>query len=440
MSRTNVQDGERALTLPEAYRRGVAAAAELALDIDLTAVLEGNPAVWMATLGRGQDPVHGGLGLGKGDSEAARVGALFEALEHHLSGLSGLDEGRTRIRQASAVFREETLRPDVAVNLLGELPDGPLSCLPYRVVTTGAAIDVPLFLLMPDYLDEEADSLRERLGDRYDYSGVSRYSSNNGWASGVDPDEAAVHALNEIIERDALSLLLVDQFLGRRTTPLVVIDPRTLPEDLGHLVTAAQSILGQPLHLIDMTTDLEVPAILAYLPAADGQPARVRGCGASLSRRYAISRSVTELVQVHLASEIKNAQGAFSYLAPERRDWTGPYPALHACYLLDLTSRLPDATVVAYRGTDAPGSVHEHFSRLIDILTTHGFTPLQRNHYVTGNLAVVNVFVPGLERFVLVTDGQLVVPGRRGMAVRENGLRPVRPGSPRPEGPQRQLQ
>jgi ribosomal protein S12 methylthiotransferase accessory factor len=435
-----VQDGERALTLPEAYRRGVAAATELDLDIELTAVLEGNPAVWMATLGHGQDPVHGGLGLGKGDSEAARVGALFEALEHHLSGLAGLAEGVTRIRRASEVFNDETLRRDVAVNLLGELPDGPLSCLPYRVVTTGAEIDVPLFLSVPDYLDEEAASLRERWGDRYDYAGVSRYSSNNGWASGADPVEAAVHALNEIIERDALSLLLVDQFLGRHSTALVVIDQSTLPDDLGLLVTAAQNIIGQPLHLIDMTSDLGVPAILAYLPAADGQPARIRGCGASLSRRYAISRSVTELVQVHRASEIKNTQGAFSYMAPERRDWTGPYPALHACYLLDLTSRLAEATVVAYRSTEAPDRVHEHLSRLIDILTTRGFTPLQRNHYVTGNLAVVNVFVPGLERFVLVTDGQLVVPGRRGMAVRENGLRPLRPGSPRPEEPRRQLQ
>lgn len=416
-----VQDGERALTLPEAYLRGLAAAAELDLGIELTAMLEGNPAVWMATLSRGPDPVHGGLGLGKGDSEAARVGALFEALEHHLSGIDGLAEGVPRVRRASEVSHDETLRPDVAVGLLGELPDGPLGCAPYRVVTTGAEIDVPLFLSMPDYLDEEADALRDGLGDRYDYAGVSRYSSNNGWASGVDPVEAAVHALNEIIERDALSLLLVEQFLGRHAAPLTVIDPGSLPDDLGLLVTAAQDIIGQPLYLIDMTSDLGVPAILAYLPAGDGRPARIRGCGASLSRHYAIARAVTELVQVYRASDIRNSQGAFSYLAPARRDWTGPYPSLQACYRLDLRSRLADATVVTYRSTEAPGSVDEHFRRLIDILTARGFTPLQRNHYVTTNLAVVNMFVPGLERFVLVTDGQVVVPGRRGLAARERG-------------------
>ncbi|GAB7046470.1 hypothetical protein JCM9534A_15960 [Catenuloplanes indicus JCM 9534] len=48
---------------------------------------------------------------------------------------------------------------------------------------------------------------------------------------------------------------------------------------------------------------------------------------------------------------------------------------------------------------------------------------MQRDHYVTGDVAVVDVFVPGLERFMLVTDGQVVVPGARGMAVRNNGVR-----------------
>ncbi|MFE2271639.1 hypothetical protein ACFXB4_20630 [Streptomyces lavendulae] len=32
-----------------------------------------------------------------------------------------------------------------------------------------------------------------------------------------------------------------------------------------------------------------------------------------------------------------------------------------------------------------------------------------------------DVLVPGLERFMLVTDGQVVVPGRRGMAARSHG-------------------
>jgi len=221
---------------------------------------------------------------------------------------------------------------------------------------------------VPDYLDEEADPLRDSLGDHYDYTGVSRYSCNNGWA--------------------------------------------------------AETITGQRLYLIDMTTDLGVPAIFAYLPTQDGEPARIRGCGASLSRHYAIARAVSELVQVHLASSLGNIHSAFAAMAPVRHDWTTPYPALHACYRSDFSTRLGDAILVPYRDTEAPDTAVGHFDALIDALVRRGFTPLQRDHYVTGNLAVVNIFVPGLERFMLVTDGQVVVPGKRGMAVKNNGTPP----------------
>ncbi|WP_422773791.1 YcaO-like family protein [Plantactinospora sp. WMMC1484] len=429
MSRTDlaagslVQDGERALSLSEAYLRGMAAVAELDLRVDCTAVLDGDAAVWTATLWRGDDPVPSGLGLGKGGSAAARVGAIFEALEHHLSGLRGLADGGTTLRPAGEISRNVTLRQDVALGLLGSLPDGPMGCLPFRAVTSGVEVDVPLFLSVPDYLDEEADPLRKSLGDHYDYTGVSRYSCNNGWAAGTDPVEAAVHALNETIERDALSLLLIDQFLGRRRSPLVLIEAGTLPDDLAALVSVAETILGQRLHLIDMTSDLGVPAILAYSPARNGEPARVRGCGASLSRHYAIARAVSELVQVYLASSLGNIHSAFAAMTPVRHDWTKPYPALHACYRGDFSSRLADATLVPYRDTEAPDTAAGHYDELIDVLFRRGLTPLQRDHYVTGNLAVVNIFVPGLERFMLVTDGQVVVPGERGMAVKNNGIR-----------------
>ncbi|WP_307236923.1 hypothetical protein [Catenuloplanes indicus] len=74
-------------------------------------------------------------------------------------------------------------------------------------------------------------------------------------------------------------------------------------------------------------------------------------------------------------------------------------------------------------GTRTPHTAAGHLGRLIEALSRGGFTPLQRDHYVTGDVAVVDVFVPGLERFMLVTDGQVVVPGARGMAVRNNGVR-----------------
>ncbi|MFV2013532.1 MULTISPECIES: YcaO-like family protein [unclassified Micromonospora] len=145
-----------------------------------------------------------------------------------------------------------------------------------------------------------------------------------------------------------------------------------MPDNLAALVCAAETITGRRLHLIDMTTDLGVPAIFAYLPTRDGEPARIRSCGASLSRHYAIARAVSELVQIHLASSLGNIHSAFAAMTPVRHDWTTPYPALHACYRSDFSTRLGDAILVPYRDTEAPDTAAGHFDELVHALTRRG--------------------------------------------------------------------
>ncbi|MEU8782743.1 YcaO-like family protein [Streptomyces sp. NPDC048637] len=140
--------------------------------------------------------------------------------------------------------------------------------------------------------------------------------------------------------------------------------------------------------------------------------------GASLSRRYALTRAVSELVQLHSTMDLREQ---YAHLLPEQRDDTGPYPKLHACYLSDFTAALPSAELRAYEDTVAPDTPRGHLDRLLAVLRSHGLAVYRRDHYVTADLAVVNVLVPGLERFMLVTDGQVVVPGGRGMAALGHG-------------------
>lgn len=250
-------------------------------------------------LSRDGVPVPHAPGYGNGDRAAARVGAVFDALAHHLSGLVGLDVGDIELHRAHEIA-SGVLAADMAVSILGEGENHDLACTPYQALAGGPDFAVPVFLSMPDYLDAPADPLRTMVGDHYDYTAAGRYSTNSGWAAGSDPVEAGVHALNELVERDAFSLLLVEQFLATSPPPLRLVDPATLPADL-----------------------------------ADDGPQ-------------------------HLTR-----------------------PA--------------------------------HLERLLAILTAHGMTALARTQYFSENLAVVNVFVPGLERFMIVTDGQLVVPGARGL-------------------------
>ncbi|MFD4833567.1 YcaO-like family protein [Streptomyces uncialis] len=414
---TTDASGERGLTPTEAFGRAAAATAELGVEADLAPVLDGSPGTWRCVLRKDGEDIRTGLGLGKGSRDEARTGALFESLEHYLSGPHGLRSEQIRLVPGHQLAAGP-LAADLPVSLLAEAPDGALGCLPYRSLTDAPDMAVPMFLSMPDYLGETGRAVRRQAGDTYDYRIVCRYSVNNGWAAGSEPVEAAVHAVNELIERDALSLLLAGQFLRARPERLVLVDPATLPHRVAELLAFARTATGSPVYLIDMTTDLGVPAYMAYLPAPAGKPARVCGWGASLSRRYALTRALTELVQLHCTIPLREQ---FAHLLPERRDDTGPYPKLRACFLSDFTAALPGAELRPFEDTRAPTTPAGHLDALVSVLRGNGLRVYLREHYATEHIAVVNVLVPGLERFMLVTDGHLVMPGGRGMAVARGG-------------------
>ncbi|MFI9011204.1 YcaO-like family protein [Actinosynnema sp. NPDC053489] len=401
------QSGERAVDLARAWSHGLAAVAELGLTAHLTPVPADDPGAWRCVLRRDGRPVLGGDGSGKGTEGAARVGAVFEALEHHLSRTLPAHHVRAvRAHEAAA-----GLADDAALALLAAGPDRPLACLPYRDLLDDTERALPVFLSSPDHVADDHADARAALGDTYDYASARRYSLNSGWAAGTTAVEAAVHAVNEVVERDAMSLLLVERFLARRPAPLRVVRPATLPGDLAALHRRASDLLGRPVHLVDMTTDLGVPAYWAHTPAPPGLPARVRGCGASLSARYAAERALTELIQIHSIA----THGADPRAG--RLPRTTGYPALHRCHLADLTAA-GGIRPVAFTDTDAPTTPRAHLDALLSRLDRAGYRAFGWHRHVTAHLAVLNVCVPGLERFMLVTDGVPVLPGRRGHAHR----------------------
>ncbi|RKT54911.1 YcaO-like family protein [Saccharothrix australiensis] len=406
-SGVGTRSGERAVDLDLAWWHGRRAVAELGLTARLRPVPPGEPGAWVCALHRDGRPTPEGVGAGKGVDAAARVGALFEALEHHLGSEVALD--RVRVARAHEVAEDPT--GDAVLALLAAGPDRPLGCLPYRDLLDGSRRDLPLVLSTPDYLRPGLAAAREALGDTYDYSAARRYCFNSGWAAGVTATDAAVHAVNEIVERDAMSLLLVERFLAPVPAPLRVVRPETLPTDLADLHRRARELVRRPVHLVDMTTDLGVPAYWAHVPADQGVPARVRGCGASLSARRAAERALTELIQIHgVATHEPEPR-------PARRLRTTAHTVLHRCHLADLTGP-GDVREVAFADTDAPATPQGHLDALLDRLDRAGHRAWAWPRHVTDHLAVLNVCVPGLERFVLVTDGALVLPGRRGHAHR----------------------
>src|SRR5262249_13599380 len=153
---------------------------------------------------------------------------------------------------------------------------------------------------------------------------VRRHCLSNGCAVGASLAEAAVHGINEVIERDALSMFLIRAFFDDNA-PLIAFDPTSLPEELAELLTYTEYLVGTTVTLFDITTDLNVPSVFAYAPptADDNWPAR--GCGTSLSYGHAIYRAISELVQAALGVK------SLSDYRPPSFDHMSMYRRLHRC-------------------------------------------------------------------------------------------------------------
>ncbi len=401
---------ERVVPLQEAGRRVVVALTRLGLEPELTDLGGGgDPTAWSCRIFADGGSPSMARGMGKGHPEEARVGALFEALEHYLTGPSWYRPETVELvepeRIATGPLRAEACGPLRAG--LG----GRLACHRYRPFGQGPGIPVPLFLFAPWYVERHAGRLREQASDTCEYGRLMRYSCDSGSAIGVTAAEALLHALNEVIERDALSLLLVRAFLCPAGFRVRLIDPATLPAEPAGALSAAERVTGTPVHLLDISSDLGVPTMLAYTAPTGTRPHR-HGAGASLSPGYAAWRALTELLQTTLGETLTRSDARGAELAG-----LAAYPELHACGRFDLTEHLREAVTVPFaRGTwSPPEHPRVQLRRLVALLTARGHPPYRRTVAARpGRVVAVHAVVPGLERFMLVTDGNLVLPGPRG--------------------------
>jgi ribosomal protein S12 methylthiotransferase accessory factor len=125
-------------------------------------------------------------------------------------------------------------------------------------------------------------------------------TTTNGLASGNSLEEAACHALCELVERDAMTLAEVTGDRLRALAPAAAQVPAWL--DLGTLPGAARDLAarfttaGVELRVRSIATDLGVPSVLAE-SAEPGASRRHAGFGAHPDLAVAIVRAVTECAQ-----------------------------------------------------------------------------------------------------------------------------------------------
>jgi len=132
-------------------------------------------------------------------------------------------------------------------------------------------------------------------GERTELTGICK--TTNGLASGSQESEAVFHALCELVERDGTALwsLLPDEMaLGTAIDPAELKDPYV--ERMSEMIADA----GMSLSLLNQTSDLGIPIIMAVIGPRDGWITEVEvtaGYGAHPVAARAAVRAITEAAQ-----------------------------------------------------------------------------------------------------------------------------------------------
>lgn len=118
--------------------------------------------------------------------------------------------------------------------------------------------------------------------------------SSNGLASGNVLEEAIVHGLYEVIERDALARAQAG------VVPVLPIDLPTVDGPVSRQVLDQLQRAGATVEVAGLLAPTDVPCFEARLSSA-GYPTVIKGSGCHLDRDVALSRALTEAAQVRLS-------------------------------------------------------------------------------------------------------------------------------------------
>ena len=184
-------------------------------------------------------------------------------------------------------------------------------------------------------------------------------ANTNGLASGNTFEEAALHALCEVIERDALSLWRLGGEAARAATKL---DPATVDSALCRDLLARYAAAGLDVGLWDVTSDLGVPVFCcAVAERSDVAVEAELGAGCHPDREVALLRALTEAAQ----SRTTRIAGSRDDYVPESYDSAAKLARNRTAQLwLAEPPRRSFAAVPSLGGATIPGDLQGVLARL----------------------------------------------------------------------------
>lgn len=332
---------------------------------------------------------------GKGiDNEAAMTSAAMEALETRIAEIPPADLTLATVESMRAEHAAMIDLDNVARCAPDEIGSSPVPWCSGLDILSGNTVFVPWWLVGLDHRGERPPGFEQ---------------SSDGLASGNTPSEAVLHGLCELVERDAWALT---QLKSPERLKESRIDPASFSNAVIDVMTDRITRAGMKLLLLDMTTDVGVPAFLAVIMPgnlSDRVDARwshvCGGCGCHPDPVRAALRAITEAAQSRLTA-IAGSRDDFSPRVYQRLDQSA---AMQQVVELCEDSGRMRAFQTRHR---RPSTIQDSIGHIADRLAATGIEQIVVVPFPHPALpvSVVRVIVPGLEVDI---SGQYIQLGMR---------------------------
>jgi len=322
--------------------------------------------------------------MGKGTThKSAKISAIMEAIERFSAERSSSETRKSSWNELTSCG-EQVLDP---------------SCCDLPINTTFSKNKLFDWIAAEDINSGESIYIPTDLALSPPRQGILNRVDTNGLASGNSLLEASIHALTEVIERDAMGQhAFADLYCSQENVilPRCRIDQRTWPVSSALI---AENIKEKGLELfVDwLPTDIAVPTFRAllidslFLYRGSVRPRSFVGFGTAPDPDLAIQRSITEAIQSRLAV-IQGARDSFNIIPCVPSGYSWHYRTMEQMLF-------PFDIVQGFRSLN----LQEDLTWLRNRLIEAGFVKILRIDLTRPEIQipVVRIRVPGLSNFAV---------------------------------------
>ncbi|MGN6486848.1 MAG: YcaO-like family protein [Devosia sp.] len=311
---------------------------------------------------------------GKGvDETGAKLSAVMEAAEYAVAEAPEtpgrvLSLNEARAAGLTALDVSHLLPRGWAID-----PDQPVRWVEGEELATGAPVLVPYDAVVLGVAPA-------------DLAGISQ--STNGLAAGTSDEHALLHALCELIERDAVCLW---GFKSDAAALATAVAPEMFGDRGVDELVARIARAGYRIHLFDQTTNIGVPVVYAVMSPADGADKHfdaASGAACHPVAAVAATKAIVEAAQTH----VTNIAGARDDIVDAE------YSTALSRSIQVLTEALPRgrAAPVEHAGATTPAELLRFVRQGLARAGLRRVVTVRLGSEQLG-IEVVKAFVPGLE-------------------------------------------